>query len=305
MLKRLGNWLRRVSRNRMLRRIDRLMGLSDMELGRKTRRCFMRLRRQFKVRNGLFKTSEAVNNTILNMAVEISMIWCMGSITIMKIFCGILRVSAPIVFVGIFVFPILLVLMVLNSPSLYSWPVHYRSGLAHTRAIGKVMDRLWKNSVETNNDGFVDDFFDGFNRMASILHVDMNELNEPKYWSDEDYGKFMRIILSYAFIYESADGNPDKEVLLEFLNSDEVQSTAREVLDDVRERKDRICGTDTNEESSTSDSSSIADEPSELVVTVEIDPDTVRSEDAQTRLVDKTNELRYAFDEEHRESKQK
>lgn len=296
MLKGLGNWFHKIARSRMLRRIDRLMSLSDMELGRKTRRYFMRLRRQLKVRNGLFKTSEAVNHTILNMAVEISMMWCMGSITIMKIFCGILRVSAPIVFVGVFAFPFLLVLMVFNSPSLYRWPVRYRSGLAHTRAIGKVMDRLWKNSVETNNDGFVGDFFDGFNRMASILHVDMDELDDPKYWSDEDYGRFIRIVLSYAFIYESADGHPDKAALSEFINSDEVQFTAREVLKDVRERKNRICDTaDTNKDTNTEESSStIVDEP------VETDYDTIRSKDIQSRIAGKANEVRTVLNNENK-----
>lgn len=212
----------------------------------------------------------------------------------MKIFCGILRVSAPIVFVGVFAFPVLLVLMVLNSPSLYSWPVHYRSGLAHTRAIGKVMDLLWKNSVETNNDGFVGDFFDGFNRMASILHVDMDELDESKYWSDEDYGRFMRIVLSYAFIYESADGHPDKDALSEFINSDEVQNTAREVLDDVRERKNRMLGADTNEAANTEEySSTIVDE------SVEPDYDTIRSRDIQSRIAGKADELHTVLDSEN------
>lgn len=293
MLKGIGNWLRKVSRERSLLRIGRLMDLSDMKLGGKTRKYFKKLRRSLKVRNSLFKTSEAVNHTILNMAVEISMMWCMGSITIMKIFCGILRVPAPIVFVGVFAFPLLLVLMVFNSPSLYRWPVRYRSGLAHTRAIGKVMDRLWKNSVETNNDGFVGDFFDGFNRMASILHVDMDKLNEPKYWSDDDYGRFMRIVLSYAFIYESADGRPNKDALSEFINSDEVQSTAREVLDDVRKRKNRICGIDTSEDTSTKKSSSaIVDEP------VGTDYDTIRSRDIQSRIAGKANELHTVLDSE-------
>ena len=294
MLKGLGNWLRKVSRSMMLRRIDRLMGLSDMKLGRKTRRYFKKLRRNLDMTNSLLKANEAVSNTILNMAVEISVMWSMCSITIMKIFCGILRVSAPIVFVGVFAFPVLLVLMVLNSPDMYCWPARYRSGLAHTGAIGKIMDRLWKNSVETNNDGFVGDFFDGFNRMASILHVDMDKLNEPKYWSDDDYGRFMRIVLSYSFIYESADGHPDKDALSEFINSDEVQSTAREVLDDVRKRKNRICGIDTSEDTSTKKSSSaIVDEP------VGTDYDTIRSKDIQSRIAGKANELHTVLDSEN------
>ena len=290
MLKGLGNWLRRVSRSRMLRRIDRLMGLSDMKLGRKTRKYFKKLHRSLNMTNSLLKANEAASNTILNMAVEISVMWCMGSITIMKIFCGILRVSAPIVFTGIFAFPVLLVLMVLNSPDMYCWPVRYRIGLAHTGAIGKVMDRLWKNSFETNNDGFVGDFFDGFNRMASILHVDMDELDEPKYWSDEDYGRFMRIVLSYAFLYESADRHPDKETLSEFINSDEVQSAARGVLDDVRKRRDRICGTGTSKDTSTEESSSaIVDEP---------DYDTIRFKDIQSKIAGKANELHTVLDSE-------
>lgn len=294
MLKELRNWFHRTAKKRLLRRIDRLMGLSDMKLGRKTRKYFKKLRRSLDMTNSLLKANEAVSNTILNMAVEISVMWCMGSITIMKIFCGILRVSAPMIFVGVFAFPVLLVLMVLNSPDMYCWPVRYRSGLAHTGVIGKVMDRLWKNSSEINNDEFVGDFFDGFNRMASILHVDMDELDEPKYWSDEDYGRFMRIILSYSFIYESADGRPDKEVLSEFINSDEVQNTTREVLNDVRERKNRMLGADTSKGTSIEESSStIVDE------SVEPDYDTIRSRDIQSRIAGKANKLHTVFNSEN------
>ena len=298
MLKGLGNWLRKVSRNMMLRRIDRLIGLSDMKLGRKTRKYFKKLRRSLNMTNSLLKVNEAVSNTILNLAVEISMMWSMCSITIMKIFCGILRVPAPIIFVGVFAFPVLLVLMVLNSPSIYRWPARYRSDLAHTGAVGKVMNRLWKNNndsgVKPNNNRFFNSYFEGFNRMASILHVDMDELDEPEYWSDEDYGRFMRIVLSYAFIYESADEHPDKKVLSEFINSDEVQSTAGKVLDDVRKRKNRICGIDTSKDTSTEESSStIVDEP------VETDYDTIRSKDIQSRIAGKANELHTVLDSEN------
>lgn len=72
MLKGLGNWLRKVSRSMMLRRIVRLMGLSDMKLGRKTRKYFKKLRRSLNMTNSLLKVNEAVSNTILNMAVEIN-----------------------------------------------------------------------------------------------------------------------------------------------------------------------------------------------------------------------------------------
>ena len=104
----------------------------------------------------------------------------------------------------------------------------------------------------------------------------------------------MRIVLSYAFIYESADGHPDKKVLSEFINSDEVQSTAGKVLDDVRKRKNRICGIDTSKDTSTEESSStIVDEP------VETDYDTIRSKDIQSRIAGKANELHTVLDSEN------
>lgn len=62
MLKGLGNWLRKVSRSRMLRRIDRLMSLSDMELGRKTRKYFLRLRRILNMRRRLLNLSDRIHN---------------------------------------------------------------------------------------------------------------------------------------------------------------------------------------------------------------------------------------------------
>ena len=312
-------WFHKVSRRRALRIIDRLMGLSDMKLGKKTRKYFLRIRRSLNIKRNLLKLSDRVNDLGEFWDIEYFLICFMMYYIIIGFLISIigLQISllSPIVTAFIssaFTLPIVLffVKILINflttSPSDYDWPILYKSRFAHTGTIGKVMDRLWRNrigsGVKSNNDNeFAYSYHEGFNQMASILNMNMNCLDEPEYWTNEDYGRFMRIILSYAFIYESADGKPDKEVLSEFINSDDVQSTAGEVLNDVRERKDRICGTDTGEEASTGESSS----PGELAVTVEIDPDTVRSEDVQARLVDKTNELRYALDEEHRESKQK
>lgn len=327
---RLRNWLHRLSRNRSLKSIDRLMGLSDMKLGRKTRKYFLRLRRSLNIRRRLFSLSDRVNDLgkfgqfndsnpegfIAPFIIYIGMFVIAGFISsiMQSESSSSIGAATPIFLVIVLPFIVLFGKFLINflttSPDEYNWPILYKSHLTHTGAIGKVMSRLWRNRIgsgvkSNNNNGFTYSYHEGFNQMASLLNMNMDCLDEPEYWTNEDYGRFMRIILSYAFIYESADGKPDNDVLSEFINSDDVQSTAREVLNDVRERKGRICGTDTDEESSTSDSSSIADESGEPAFTVEIDPDTVRSEDAQVRLVDKTNELRYALDEEHRESKQK
>lgn len=327
---RLRNWLHRLSRNRNLKNIDRLMGLSDMKLGRKTRKYFLRLRRSLNIRRRLFSLSDRVNDLgkfgqfndsnpegfIVPFIIYIGMFVIAGFISsiMQSESSSSIGAATPIFLVLALPFIVLFGKFLINflttSPDEYNWPIPYKSHLTHTGTIGKVMNRLWRNrdssDVKNINDNeFFGSYFEGFNQMASLLNMNMDCLDEPEYWTNEDYGRFMRIILSYASIHESADGRPDTDVLSEFLNSDEVQSTAREVLNDVRERKGRICGTDTDEESSTSDSSSIANESGELVVTFENDPDMVRSEDAQARIVDKTNELRYALDEEHRESKQK
>ena len=326
---RLRNWLHRLSKNRNLKRIDRLMGLSDMKLGRKTRKYFLRLRRSLNIKRSLLKLSDRVNDLgefggfgdvnpegfIVPFIVYIGMFVIAGFISsiMQSESSSSIGAATPIFLVLALPFIVLFGKFLINflttSPDEYNWPIPYKSRFTHTGTIGKVMNRLWRNRDSSdvkniNDNGFFGSYFEGFNQMASLLNMNMDCLDEPEYWTNEDYGRFMRIVLSYASIYESADGRPDTDVLSEFLNSDDVQSTAREVLDDVRERKNRICGTDTDEESSISDSSSIADESGKLAVTVEIDPDTARSEDAQTRLVDKTNELRYALDEEHRESKQ-
>ena len=62
MRKGLGNWFHRTAKNRMLRRIDRLMGLSDMKLGKKTRNYFLRLRRILNMRRRLLNLSDRIHN---------------------------------------------------------------------------------------------------------------------------------------------------------------------------------------------------------------------------------------------------
>ena len=313
------NWLHRLSRNRNLKRIDRLMGLSDMKLGRKTRKYFKRLHKNLAMRERLVNISTAVSN-ICSTAFD-TFIFFPGFILLVNsivFFIGICSdlINRPlepfpmmIIFnIGMAILDIIDVIIVYNSPSEYTWNTRYKSRLNHTGIIGKVMNRLWRNRdnsvVKPINNGnrFFNSYFEGFNQMASLLNMNMDYLDKPEYWSDEDYGRFMRIVLSYAFIYESADGKPDKKILSEFINSDEVQSTAREVLDDVRERKNRICGTDTNKDTNIEESSStIENKPDPVIVSQtndRTDPNIIRSEDIQSRIVDKTDRLHNILDSE-------
>lgn len=321
MLKGLGNWLRKVSRSRMLRRIDRIMGLSDMELGRKTRKYFLRLRRSLNMRRRLLNLSDRIHNLgefwdfddfQTNYMMYINIIVIIGFIGFIidpKFLSSIdttsiiLTLALPI----ILFFGRIFLLIVTTSSDDYDWPDRYKSRITHTGLIGKIMNRLWKNSdsldvKSTNDNRFFSSYFEGFNQMASLLNMDMDYLDEPEYWSDENYGKFMRIVLSYAFIYESTDGHPDKDTLSEFINSDEIQNTAREVLNDVRERKNRILDADTSVDTSTEESSStIENKPDPVIVSQtndRTDPNIIRSEDIQSKIVDKTEKLHNILDSE-------
>lgn len=315
------DWFHKVSRSRTLRRIGRLMGLSDMKLGKKTRKYFLRLRRSLNMRRRLLNLSDRIHNLgefwdsdyfLTNYMMYINTIVIIGFIgsiidpkflSLIDTTSIILTLALPI----ILFFGRIFLLIVTTSSDDYDWPARYKSRLTHTGAIGKVMSRLWKNRSNsgvksTNDNRFFNSYFEGFNQMASLLNMNMDYLDEPKYWSDEDYGKFMRIVLSYAFIYESANGHPDKNALSEFINSNEVQSTAREVLDDVRERKDRICGADTNKDTNTEESSStIENKPDPVIVSQtndRTDPNIIRSEDIQSRIVGKTDRLHNILDSE-------
>lgn len=311
------NWLYRLSRNRNLKRIDRLMGLSDMKLGKKTRKYFLRLHKNLAMRERLVNISTVVSN-ICSTSFD-TFIFFPGSILLVNSIVFFIGICSDLINRPLETFPIIMffnigmvilatinAIIAYNSPSEYTWNTRYKSCFTHTGPIGKVMNRLWKNNngsgVKSNNDNrFFSNYFEGFNQMASLLNMNMDYLDEPEYWSDEDYGRFMRIVLSYAFIYESVDGHPDEETLTEFINSDEVQNTAREVLDDVRERKDRICGTDTNKDTNTEESSSIADNLDPVIVSQNndrIDPNIIRSEDIQSRIVSKTGELHNILDSE-------
>jgi len=308
MLKGLGNWFHRTAKKRSLRRIDRLIGLSDMKLGRKTRKYFLRLRRSLNMRRRLLNLSDRIHNlgefwdsddfqTNYMMYISIfTIIGFIGFIIDPKFLSSIdttsiiLTLALPII---LFFGRIFLLIVTVSSDD-YDWSTSYKSRLNHTGPIGKVMSRLWKNRSNsgvksTNDNRFFNSYFEGFNQMASLMNMDMDYLDEPEYWSDEDYGRFMRIVLSYAFLYESADGHPDKEGLSEFFASDDVQTKAREVLEDVRERKNRmILDAGTSKEPNNSESS-----------TVEVDSDTIRSKDIQVRIADKADELRTVLDSEN------
>ena len=308
---RFKNWFHRLSRNRNLKRISRLMDLSDMKLGRKTRKYFLRLRRSLHSRRQLLYTSENLNDFIDFLNNMDFLLTSLGELFIVLIIaCLFINMPSTIKCIVPACSPIILVLIGVFTkfftiaPSECNWPVRYKSFFTHTGSVGKIMSRLWKNKDKTfikSNDNkqyyfgsYINNYFEGFNQMAPILNMNMDYLDKPEYWSDEDYGRFMRIVLSYAFIYESADNHPDKDVLSDFINSNEVQSTAREVLDDVHERKNRICGTGTNKDTNTEEySSAIMDEP---------DYDTIRSKDIQSRVTGKADEVRNILNENRMES---
>ena len=56
------DWFHKVSRRRALLRIDRLMGLSNMKLGKKTRKYFLRLRRSLNMKRRLLNLSDRIHN---------------------------------------------------------------------------------------------------------------------------------------------------------------------------------------------------------------------------------------------------
>jgi len=308
------DWFHKVARSRMLRRIGKLMDLSDMKLGKKTRKYFLRLRRILNMRRRLLNLSDRIHNLgefwdsddfLANYMMYISIFTIMGFIgsIIDPKFLSLIDTTSIILILAlpiILFFGRIFLLIITTSSDDYDWPARYKSRLTHTGAIGKVMSRLWKNSDSSdvkniNDNGFFNSYFEGFNQMASLLNMDMDYMDNPEYWSDEDYGRFMRIVLSYAFIHESADGHPDKATLSEFINSNEVQSTAREVLDDVRERKNRILDADTSKGTSIEESSStIMDEP------IGTDYNTIRSKDIQSRIASKANEVRNILDNKNK-----
>lgn len=140
--------------------------------------------------------------------------------------------------------------------------------------------------------------------MKNISKDRLVALDEPKDWSDDELGRFMRLAISCAAISVNADYDPTDEVIDRFLGNVKAEETVNDILDTVvvrrfarieAEKRHEECRKSREYAERDAKSASMADILQERLIKEHPDGNNVdfnRINDLYVKLNDKTKELR-------------
>ena len=194
--------------------------------------------------------------------------------------------------------PILIISLILISISTVAFFSDGRvwewyNGLARYRGrIGAVIRNLYRNDSRRFHKptyqyyAHPNNILDDWNEIPFITIP--HSISDPKYWSDSDYGRIMKLVTAYAFIYEKSDGHPRQKALDSFIYDDEVLNNVKDVVQHVEDRAHRVDSDDEDHEVKAVNSLK------ESIIGIRIDPtnsDMARILSLMNSIHDKQEEL--------------
>lgn len=256
-------------RNRVLRRIDKLMDLTDIQLGRKVRKYFLHLNDKTLI----------IRNT-LRISIDFLMI-------MVPILIGVWP------FLGILGF--VLVLSILSCIfSLVEYGISttmFYHLVIHRGPIGSIMDPIveWSDKCSVDYYGY---YYMSFSDLVYMC-LDPDGIDNINDWSDEELGKLMNLILGCLVIHIKADGSPNEDhALYQFLDGIHADSTTQKIADKVISRREKR--TKREQELEESRLSDVAESMKNRIVQDEPDDSLEfrKIRDLKERLDEKADELR-------------
>jgi len=192
-------------KKRKLRRINKIMGLTDVQLGRKTRRYF---RRSSKIPHSSLIITTASIIGIIGLIffnekfIETNNLWLY-----------LLAIYAPFIFMALFGVIAIAYRDLLDTP------------LGNHGLIGGIINLFgpWK----CQHMGRMD--FSDFIRHSFDNGPDKHVYFDIDNWTNKELGQFMRIVTSATAIYVNADGEPNEVVLRNFIRDAHVEDTMNEI----------------------------------------------------------------------------
>lgn len=202
-------------RKRKLRRINRIMSLTDVQLGRKARRYFLRSAKM--PHSSLIITAASIIGIIgliffNEKFIETNNLWLY-----------LLAIYAPFIPMALFGVIAMAYRDLLDTP------------LGNHGLIGGIMNLFgpWK----CQHMGRLD--FPDFIRHSFDNGPDRQVYFDIDNWTNEELGRFMRIVTSATAIYVNADGEPDEAVLRNFIRDTHVEDTMNEIKTRILKRHTR------------------------------------------------------------------
>lgn len=263
--------MKKWKRKRILHRIDKLMDLTDIQLGRKVRKYFLHLNRKtFIIRN------------TLRIGIDFLII-------MVPILIGILQLNEAIII-------ILLSFMMLVIFGVIDWAISVTIMFYHLvirrGPIGRIMDPIvdWSDKYSV----YYYRHYVSFSDLVSMC-LDPDDVDNINDWSDEELGKLMNLILGCVVIHIKADGSPNEEhALYQFLDGIHADSITQKITDKVIARREKR--TKREQELEKNRLSGLAESMKNRIVQEEPDdsPEFRKIRDLKERLDEKTEDLRTA-----------
>lgn len=234
------NFVRKLLKKRRVRRMRKLIDMPDGRLGKSVRSYFVHADKVIRIVRS--KDDDYFEG-----------------LTIILFFATMVLALISFVLAGAFkLLPILIISLILISIStvaffsdggVWEW---YNDLARYRGRIGAVIRNLYRN----DNSRFHKPTYQYYAHPNNILD-DWNEipfitiphsLSAPKYWSDSDYGRIMKLVTAYALIYEESDGHPGQKALDSFIYDEEVLNNVKDVVQHVEDRAHRVDSDDEDHE---------------------------------------------------------
>lgn len=266
--------MKKWKRKRILRRINKLMDLTDIQLGRKVRKYFLHLNdKNFIIRN------------TLRIGIDFLIIMVPLLIKGWQLYNDPSFYAGTLVFAMLSSIPLVIFGMIewAISVTIMFYHLVIRRGL-----IGGIMDPIvdWsdKYSVDYHNR------YVSFSDLVSMC-LDPDDVDNINDWSDEELGRFMNLVLGCLVIHIKADGSPNEDhVLYQFLDGIHADSTTQKITDKVIARREKRKELEENR------LSGVAESMKDRIVQEEPDdsPEFRKIRDLKERLDEKAEDLRTA-----------
>jgi len=277
-------WWSNFRKQRKLDKLDGLMDMSDVKLGRKTRRYFYRHDNMIRL-NTCLKLALPEVAALIGCAV---MLTKTGLIELCLVLGIISIMSCAILFSGM-----------INASYYWSEQTMYRS--FNRGRIGKVMEPFieWHYfHYRIMNCGFKDPhtpgriLFESLYELPFVNH-NMSVFNDIDDWTDEEIGQFMKLMIGCIAIYVKGDGRPSRKALDKFIEESNARAIASDIMDRIAVRKHKESVRRNRKEEN--ESISLAESMKNKIVHEQPDknnPDYARILNLKKKLDEKADELR-------------
>lgn len=286
MIDNIMEWWSNFRKQRKLDKFNGLMDMSDVKLGRKTRRYFYH-------HDNMIRLNACLKLVLPEVAF---LIGC----AVMLTKTGLAELCLALGIISIIGFPISFSGMI-NASYYWSERTMYRS--FNRGRIGKVMEPFieWHYlHYRIMNCGFKDPYTPGsilFESLCELPFVnhnhDMRGFNNIDDWTDEELGQFMKLMIGCIAIYVKGDGRPSRKALDKFIDESNARSIVSDILDRIAVRNHKESVRRNRKEEN--ESISLAESMKNKIVHEQPDkdnPDYVRILNLKKKLDEKVDELR-------------